>query len=186
MNNSLKFKSFGKNVIIGNNVSFRNPELVSIGNNVIIDDFTSISGTVSIGNFVHIGSNCTLQASSQGIVIKDFSGISAGTRVFAVSSNYIGDQIDLPTFKKELIDNKKIIKGEVIIQKYVLIGSNCILMPGVKIPIGSTFQAGAIIRNKKYENWYFYGGPKLTPLFKRNKEQILIHHKKIMKFYEDN
>lgn len=181
-----QFKSFGENVIIGDNVSFRNPELVCIGDNVIIDDFTAISGSVSIGNFVHIGSNCTLQASSEGITLEDFTGISAGTRIFAVSSNYTGNQIDLPTVPKHLLINEKIIRGEVIIRKYSLIGSNCILMPGTSVPIGSTFQAGAIIRNKKYKEWYFHGGPKLTPLFERNKKQILIHQKKILEFYANN
>lgn len=184
MNN--KFKSIGENVIIGKNVSFRNPELVSIGDNSIIDDMTSISGSVSIGKFVHIGSNCTLQASSQGIVLEDFSGVSAGSRIFAVSSDYIGSQIDLPTLNKTLVDYNKIIKGQVKVGKYSLIGSNCIVLPGINIPKGSTFQAGSIIREKKYKEWHFHGGRNLKPLYKRDKMRLLDHVNKILKFYENN
>ena len=56
-------KYCGENVIIGKTVRIRNPELVSIGNNVIIDDYTYISGKVEIGQYVHIAASCSLQAS---------------------------------------------------------------------------------------------------------------------------
>ena len=67
MNNNIFFsiadlKKCGKNVIIGKTVRIRNPEKVTIGDNVIIDDFTYISGEVNIGNFVHIAASCTISA----------------------------------------------------------------------------------------------------------------------------
>ena len=60
-------KHCGKNVIIGKTVRIRHPELVEIGDNCIIDDFTIISGKVELGNYVHIGSSCSLQAGNAGI-----------------------------------------------------------------------------------------------------------------------
>ena len=63
MNNSdniffdiFKLKKLGKNVIIGKTVRIRYPELVEIGNNVIIDDFTYISTSLKIHNNVLISS----------------------------------------------------------------------------------------------------------------------------------
>ena len=53
-------KSRGKNVIIGKTVRIRYPELVEIGDNVIIDDFTYISTSLKIENFVHISSGCKI------------------------------------------------------------------------------------------------------------------------------
>ena len=51
-------KRCGDNVIIGKTVRIRYPELVSIGDNVIIDDFTYISTELEIGNYVHIAAGC--------------------------------------------------------------------------------------------------------------------------------
>ena len=65
--NDLKY--CGKNVIIGKTVRIRQPHKVFIGDGTIIDDFTYISGNVSIGAFTHIASSCTLQASSGEIKI---------------------------------------------------------------------------------------------------------------------
>ena len=50
----LKLKKIGKNVIIGKTVRIRYPELVEIGNNVIIDDFTYISTSMKLYDNVHI------------------------------------------------------------------------------------------------------------------------------------
>ncbi len=54
-------KYCGDNVIIGKTVRIRKPELVSIDDNSIIDDFTYISGEIEIGKYVHISSSCSLQ-----------------------------------------------------------------------------------------------------------------------------
>ena len=59
--------SCGKNVIIGKTVRIRNPEKVSIGDNSIIDDFTYISGSLEIGEHVHVGAGCTLSGSKKKI-----------------------------------------------------------------------------------------------------------------------
>lgn len=49
-----ELKECGKNVIIGKTVRIRYPELVSIADNVIIDDFTYISTALVISDYVHI------------------------------------------------------------------------------------------------------------------------------------
>ena len=79
-----KFRSLGKNVIINDYVFIRNPELVEIGDNVIIDPFTYISGKVSIGANSHIANNVTIQAGGMGVIIGDMVGIAAGARIFAL------------------------------------------------------------------------------------------------------
>ena len=50
-------KKCGKNVIIGKTARIRYPELVSIGDNVIIDDFCYISTELQIKSNVHISSD---------------------------------------------------------------------------------------------------------------------------------
>ena len=51
-----KLKRCGRNVIIGKTVRIRYPELVEIGDDVIIDDFTYISTALNIVGRVHIAS----------------------------------------------------------------------------------------------------------------------------------
>ena len=50
----------GKNVIIGKTVRIRYPELVRLGDNVIIDDFTYISTALECDDYVHISAGAKL------------------------------------------------------------------------------------------------------------------------------
>ena len=166
-----KLKSCGNNVIIGKTVRIRNPELVEIGDNVIIDDFSYISGIVKIGNFCHIGSSCTIQAGTASVTIEDYSGISAGVRVFAVSSDYISPSFDLPTIPFNFRVGSIIDK--IHIAKHVLIGSNSVVLPGVNLPEGVAFAAQSTISKRKYISWALYGDKCRKPIYIRNKETYL-------------
>ena len=53
-------KRYGKNVLISRNAVLYTPGLLEVGNNVRIDDFTTISGKVVIGDYVHIAQFCGL------------------------------------------------------------------------------------------------------------------------------
>jgi acetyltransferase-like isoleucine patch superfamily enzyme len=146
-------KSCGKNVIIGKTVRIRNPEKVSIGDNVIIDDFTYISGDVTIGDYVHIGPSCVLSASSMQIVMEAFSGLSAGCKVYAGSSNYINCGLDLPTIPIEHQYN--VILESVLLQSFTLVGANGIILPGCTLPQGLSVAANVIVRKKlSLRSWH--------------------------------
>ena len=101
--NTSELKKCGKNVIIGKTVRIRHPELVEIGDNCIIDDFTLISGKVQLGNYVHIASSCSLQAGNAGISIGSFSSLGAGARLFAVSTDYIKCSFDSACYPRDVI-----------------------------------------------------------------------------------
>lgn len=172
-----KLKSCGKNVIIGKTVRIRNPELVEIGDNVIIDDFTYISGNVIIGDFTHIASSCNFQASVGKILIGSFVGIGSGTRIFAATSNYLFPSCDLPTIPNEFRSGAIIENIE--IADYTLFGANCVVLNGCKIPEGVAFGALTIINNKKYEKWSLYTGDCRKPFFKRPSKEYLQQIEKI-------
>ena len=83
-------KSCGDHVIIGKTARIRYPELVEIGDNVIIDDFTYISTSLMIDSFVHISSGCKLiGGSSSCIKISSFSTLSPNVVLAACSDDYI-------------------------------------------------------------------------------------------------
>lgn len=145
-------KYCGHNVIIGKTVRIRNPEKVSIASNVIIDDFTYISGEVSIGDYVHIAPGCVLSASSAKITMDSLSGLSAGCKVYGGSSNYVNCGLDMPTIPKEYQFN--VIHEDVHIESFALIGASSIILPGCIIPQGLAVAAAITVRKKlKLNPW---------------------------------
>ncbi len=168
----------GENVIIGKTVRIRHPKKVSIGDNVIIDDFTYISGNLVIGDYVHIAASCTLSASQSKITMKEFSGLSSGCRVYAGSSNYIKGCLDLPTIPSEYAFGT--IYDEVFLDRFCLIGANSIILPGTILPEGIACGAGLTLKkNNKYCEWTIIASDDKT-LPRRGKEKI---YEAISKFY---
>lgn len=85
------FKTYGKNVKISDKAVFYKPELISIGNDVQIDDFCTIGNNVEIHNNVHLSIYCSV-LSTDGALIKfeDFSGMAPRCIVFANTDDYSG------------------------------------------------------------------------------------------------
>ena len=147
-----QLKHCGKNVIIGKTVRIRHPEKVSIGDNVIIDDFCYITGEVEIGDYVHIGNGCTISASANKITFGPFCGVAAGTKIYGASSNYIKCALDLPTIPKDYVYDT--IRGDVVCERFVLLGANCVVTPGVHIPEGCAFSAGLLVgKSMRLKPW---------------------------------
>ena len=86
----LGLKSYGKNILIGRHVVLYTPEQLTLGDNVRIDDFTIISGNVTMGSFIHVSQFCGIYGGDEGITMEDFSGLSAKCSVYAVSDDYTG------------------------------------------------------------------------------------------------
>jgi len=151
--NPKDLKYCGTNVIIGKTVRIKDPEKVSIGDNVIIDDYTYISGDVRIGDYVHIAPGCVLSASTGGIEMEALSGLSAGCKIYGGSSNYMKIGLDMPTIPKMYQYN--IILEKTILRSFSLIGANSIILPGCDIPQGLAVAAGLIVRkNIKLKSWH--------------------------------
>lgn len=146
-------KYCGKNVIIGKTVRIKKPEQVHIGDNVIIDDYTYISGDTYIGDYVHIAPGCVLSASAGGIEMQALSGLSAGCKVYGGSSNYLKIGLDMPTIPAEHRYNA--ILEKTVIESFGLIGANCIILPGCRIPQGLAVAASLIVRkNIQLRPWH--------------------------------
>ena len=80
----LGFKFLGDNVLISEKTSIYNPQNISIGNNVRIDDFVILSPSTElvIGNYIHIG--CSTSIIGRGkIVIEDFAGVSGRVSIYS-------------------------------------------------------------------------------------------------------
>lgn len=163
-------KHLGQNVIIGKTVRIRYPELVSIGDNCIIDDFTYISTQLNLEGYVHISSGCKIIGGRQSMLSMDyFSTFSPNVVVAAGSDDYLGG-IATPLVPIEYKGNVQY--GNIIIGKHCVIGSGSVILPGVNIDEGASVGALSLV-NKSLESWGLYAGVPAKKINNRNKEQIL-------------
>lgn len=151
---SMGFAALGDNVLISRKSSIYGACGISIGSNVRIDDFTILSGKITIGNYIHISAYTSLFAGSAGIVMDDFSGISSRCAVYAQSDDYKGNALTNPMVPEEF---RGVYGATVYIGRHVLIGTGSTVLPGVTLGEGSSFGAMTLI-NKNAEPFTIYTG----------------------------
>lgn len=144
----------GGNILISRKASIYGPENIILGNNVRIDDFCVLSGNIIIGNHVHIAAAALLFGGSAGITLEDFTGISSRSAVYAESDDYSGLAMTNPTIPDEY---RKIAGGTVKLEKHVLIGTGCTILPGVTIKEGTSVGSMSLV-NKSLDSWGVYMG----------------------------
>ena len=141
---------------------------VTMGDNVRIDDFCILTGDITIGNNVHIGCFSFLSG-SEGIVIGDYVGISPRMSMFTASDDYSGLSLSNPTIPDEY--KPGLHRGSITIGVHVLIGANCVILPGVDIGEGCAIGAFSLI-NKDMEQWNIYSGVPARKMKERSRELI--------------
>jgi Acetyltransferase (isoleucine patch superfamily) len=159
------FQSVGHQVLISKTARIYHPEKVTIGNHVLIDDFTILNGEIRIGNYVHISSNTELYPGKASITIEDFVGISSHMSIYATSDDFSGASLNNPTVPQALRFEKDL---PVIIKKHVLFGTHCIVLPGVTIGEGCCFGSASLV-NKDTEPWGMYVGAPARRIREREK-----------------
>lgn len=177
-----ELKSCGKNVIIGKTVRIRYPELVEIGDDVVIDDFTYISTPLKIHSNVHIGAGCKIIGGKSAYVeMKDFSGLAQGVVLVAGTDDYIGG-IGTPTLPVQFKGDVTV--GKIILNKHCIIACNAVVLPNVILAEGACVGALSLV-NKSLEEYGLYGGVPAKLLRQRNKTQILELEQAYKKFKEE-
>jgi len=163
-------KQCGKNVIIGKTVRIRYPELVSIGDNVIIDDFCYISTELEISSHVHISSGCKIIGGKKSkVIFENYSTLSPNVVLSAGSDDYIGG-IATPMVPMEFKGNA--IIGSIILNKHCIVGAGSVVLPNVVFKEGACLGALSLA-NKHLEEYSLYAGIPAKFLKKRNKEEII-------------
>lgn len=162
--NKLGLKQVGNNVLISKKASIYSPEKITIGNNVRIDDFCILSGSIEIGNYVHISAYTALYG-SKGIKINDFSGCSARCIIYSATDDFSGEYMISPMVPEKLTN---VIGGKVVLEKYVQLGANTVVMPNLIIEEGVAVGAMSFV-NKSLEKWTIYAGIPCKKLKPRSK-----------------
>jgi len=173
-----RLKKIGKNVIIGKTVRIRYPELVQIGDNVIIDDFTYISTSLKLHDYTHISSGSKIIGGRKSFVeMHPFSTLAPNVILSAGSDDYL-DGIATPLVPIEFKGN--VLIGEIILNKHCIIGANSVVLPNVIFNTGACLGALSLA-NKDLDEWCLYAGIPARFLKKRNEKNIKLLEKK---FYE--
>lgn len=169
------FKKLGKNIFLSRKASIYNPQEIEIGDNVRIDDFCILSGKICLNNYIHVAAYSALYGGDVGIIVSDYCNISSKVCMYAISDDYSGESMTSPLIP----DIFKILeKGEIFLDKHVIIGSGCTVLPGVHLSEGSAFGAMTLI-NRDSEAWSINVGIPFRKLRERKKEIL-----KVLKKFE--
>ena len=165
-----KLKLLGKNVIIGKTVRIRYPELVEIGDNVIIDDFTYISTALKLHSNVHISAGCKIIGGKEAFVeMKEFSTLAPNVVISAGSDDYVSG-IATPMVPMKYKGNAKI--GKVILNKHCIVGAGAVVLPDVIFEEGACLGALSLA-NKSLAEYTLYAGIPARIIKLRNKSEII-------------
>lgn len=151
----LNFAKIGDDVTIWPGAKIIFPEVMSIGDSVIIDDFVFIMGgkKTTIGSFVHIASFVSITGGGE-FEIDDFAGISSGCRVFTGDDDYLGGSLTGPTIPAPF---RSPIRSYIRIKKHAIVGANTVILPGVTIGEGAAVGANSLVKSD-LQPWTVYVG----------------------------
>lgn len=166
---NLGLASVGRHVFISREARICYPERIHIGDRVRIDAFSLLiaKAPIVIGDNVHIGSSVTINAAAQ-VSIGNFSGISAGTKIFTTDDDYGGDYLTGPTVDPELTN---ITVAPVRIGEHCIIGANSVILPSTTLGEGVAVGSLSLVKGELPE-WGVYGGIPARLLKPRSRELL--------------
>jgi acetyltransferase-like isoleucine patch superfamily enzyme len=155
----------GRNVVIGKNVSIRNPRKILIGDHVVIDDDCVLDAKgqknvgIVIGNNVVLSRNTILSCKGGSIVIGNNTNISVNCTLISESSVHIGANVLFAAYcyviaggnhgmdrtDIAVIQQDSFSKGGVTIEDNVWLGAGVKVLDGVKIERDAIAGAGSVV-----------------------------------------
>lgn len=145
-----KLKFVGADVIIYEMAKLVNPHMIEIGDGTQIDDFTFINGGsgITLGRYNHVCSFVSIVGGGT-LITGDYVGIAAGCRIMTGTHDHSDGKRMISRVPSE---QQAIIRGTVVLERDVFIGSNAIVYPNVTIGEGAMIGAGSLV-NRDVEPW---------------------------------
>ena len=156
-----QLRAHGDDVFISNRAEIRRPHLVSIGSHIAIDSGAYITTGAELGDYIHIGPYVTVIGGASALLrMGHFSGMAAGCRIICASEDYSGVGMIGPTIPGQF----KVIKtAPVVIERFVTLGTNAVVMPGVTLGEGSVVGACSLV-TRDTEPWTINAGVPAKPI----------------------
>ena len=168
-----KFASMGIDVFISPHAVITRPWIVSFCDHVAIDQFVTITTQAEFGDYVHIAPNCSIVGGQHSkVVFMDHSGMAAGARVIAGGADFSAGGLTNPQVPIQYRTEKF---TTVVFEKFAILGTNSVVMPGVTLGEGSVVGANSTV-TKDTEPWTIYVGNPAKPLKQRDKGNIFQYY----------
>jgi acetyltransferase-like isoleucine patch superfamily enzyme len=138
-----QLKFIGEHVKIYEMAKLAVPSMIEIGLGTQIDDFVFINGGsgVQIGQYNHIASFVSVVGGGR-FVTGDYVGIAAGARIVTGSHHYGDGKRISPLIPEE---EQFVIRGVVVLEKDVFVGTNAIIHPNVTVGEGAIIGSGGLV-----------------------------------------
>lgn len=164
------FAVVGANVRIYDLTRITSPERISVGHDVIIDDFVFLQGAggLRIGSHVHVASFASITGGGEG-VLGDFCTLSSGARVFTGTDIADGSGLCNSTIPDHL---RAVRRGRTTLGEHSFVGANAIILPDAAIGEGAVVGAGAVV-TADLAPWTINVGIPARPIRQRPREEIL-------------
>jgi acetyltransferase-like isoleucine patch superfamily enzyme len=174
------FVSCGENVQISRKASLYMTDKMSIGNNVRIDDFCILIGNITIGDCVHIAAYAGVHASHGSVTIGNFVGIGSQSAIYSVSDDFSGfhtiNNVSMESYpfsdlsKGSAYELKRnLVVSDIEIGEYAFVGVNSVILPGAIIPEGASIGALSLVKKPLKYPWWVYGGNPAKRMMERIK-----------------
>lgn len=160
----------GSNVIIGKTVRIRYPELVEIGDHVIIDDFAYISTALTIEDRVHVSAGAKIIGGrSARVTFRSFSTLAPNVTLAAGSDDYVGG-LATPLVPAEFKGAVEV--GDIEIGRHSIVGAQSVVLANVKFGEGAAVGALSLVKHD-LDAWTLYAGAPARPIKMRDRTAIL-------------
>ncbi len=165
---SIGFAALGANVFISEKASIYNPERISIGSHVRIDDFCVLSageGGIEFGDYIHVAIFSSLIGAGR-IHLSDFVNISSRVSIYSSNDDYSGATLTNPMVPEKF---KNVHSSDVELRKHVIIGSGSVILPGVTLNEGVAVGALSLVQSD-CDEFTVYSGVPAKPLKTRKRD----------------
>jgi len=173
------FRSVGRGVVFGKDITLRHPSKISIGDHTVIDDNVVLDAKgkdnegIRIGRNVLIGRGSILSCKEGSIYLDDYVNISANCMLLSETEIRMGKYSFLAgrcylvaggnhTFEDlttPIMFQPSISKGGIKIGEDVWLAAGVIVVDGVSIGRGTIVSAGSVVGTKLPENIVAMGMP---------------------------
>ena len=170
----MPFHRTGSHVTIYDRSVILAPENITLGSHIIVDDFVFIGAhrKIILGNYVHLAAHSSITGGGR-VLLCDFCGLSSGARILSGTDDFKDGTLQGPTLPPQFRHSNR---GTVILEPYVIIGCNAVVLPDVTIGEGSTVGAGSVV-TRSLEPWGVYAGAPARRINSRSREVLLANRK---------
>ena len=174
------FHRVGSNVKVYKMAIILSPETVTLGSDIIIDDFVFIGAhkRLVLGNRVHISSHSSITGGGR-VLLSDFSGMGSGVRLISGTDDFTDGRLNGSAIPQEFRETHR---GTIILEPHAIIGTNAVVLPDVTIGEGATVGAGSVV-TRSLEPWGVYVGSPARRIKTRPRDVVLENERRLFEKY---